>query len=439
MLSRSLLFIFLQRLWQGVAGLITVLIITTTLNSNQQGWYYTFLSIAALYSIFEMGLSTAILQKTAKMFVKLHWLNGGRVAGDTSDEFRSFHLASVRVYAFISAAFLVVSFLIGSYLFENRDSRAVPTSVWMFPWLSLIIFTAANIMTLPFLAVLEGSGEIAEVYKLRLFQGFIGAILCWIVLVSGGWLWASAAPPMASFLVASLWIINKRRGLLGIISRHSRVNSFDWLGNVWPHQWRLGINWISVFFMSQLATPILFYYCDPVIAGRMGLSLTIVHMLGIVSQSWITQRIPMMSQAVVRREWHILDDLFRKDLAHSLVVFFLGAAALLVSFQLLSHTHYIERVLPFWQFVGLLFFVFFYHINGALSAQLRSYGREPLVWVFLLGSLMILVGSIIGAHFGSVRSVVLVMVSVQVFFIFPLSFFLWRRYNIILREEASVF
>lgn len=90
-MQNALLFIIGQRIWQGLAGLLTVLIITTTLTSIQQGWYYTFVSIAALYSIFEMGLSTAILQITAQMFVRLHWLNGGRVSGENGSEFISFH------------------------------------------------------------------------------------------------------------------------------------------------------------------------------------------------------------------------------------------------------------------------------------------------------------------------------------------------------------
>jgi hypothetical protein len=437
-MRNALSLILIQRLWQGLAGLFTVLIVTTTLSLDQQGWYYTFISIAALYSIFEMGLSTAILQMTAQMFVKLHWLVGGRVEGEVSSEFRSFHSASVRVFGLVSIAFLFISFVVGLYVFDHRESLKDVGSVWLYPWIFLIVFTSANMLTLPFLAVLEGSGEIVEVYKVRLIQGFFGAILCWLVLLSGGWLWAAAAMPLSGFLVAGYWIASKRRGLFEMIDLDSRDKSFDWSGRVWPHQWRLGINWVSVFFMSQLATPILFYYCDPVVAGRMGLSLTIVHMLGIVSQSWIARRVPMMSQAVVKREWRILDDLFRKDLTHSLIVFLLGAMGLVICYQLIADTSYVERVLPFWQFVGLLGFVFFYHINGALSAQLRSYRREPLVWIFLIGSLIILIGSILGASSGSVGSVVLVMLSVQALFISPLSFLLWRRYNKILRLEASV-
>jgi O-antigen/teichoic acid export membrane protein len=437
MFSKSLVLILLQRFWQALAGIVTIFFVARCLTPDQQGWYYTFISVASLYSVFEMGLSAAILQIAAQMFVKLHWLNGGRVDGEGGAEFRSFHFASLRIYAVVSIIFFLTALILGGGVFEHRANLSVPRAVWMLPWIALVVLTAANMLMLPFLAVVEGSGEIVEVYKVRFIQGFLGAILCWLILDLGGWLWSTVAMPLAGFTVACCWLLWKRRALIEIDRGLPKGKRYDWVSKIWPHQWRLGINWVSVFFMSQVATPILFYYFDPVVAGRMGLSLTIVHMLGVVSQSWIAQRVPTMSQAVVRREWHILDHFFKRDLLHSLAFFMMGAFLIILCYKLLENTQYIQRVLPFWQFVGLMAFVFFYHINGALSAQLRSYRREPLVWVFMIGALIILSGSLIGASFGSVGSVVFVMFGVQAFFIFPLSFMLWRRYNRILRIEPS--
>ena len=423
-----------QRLWQGIAGLVTVAVIGTTLSQEQQGWYYTFVSVAALYSIFEMGLSAALLQLSAHMFVRLHWLEGGRVGGDDVAEFKSFISTSIRAYGFAAIAFVIVSFVVGSYLFGHRDTL-IGSALWVPPWALLVTLTGLNMLTLPLLAAVEGSGEVGEVYKVRLAQGLLGAFLCWIVLASGGWLWATSMVPLAGVVVSFFWLVWRRAGLIDMMRSNGALNKFDWFERLWPHQWRLGLNWISVFLMSQLATPILFYYCDPIVAGRMGLSLTVAHMLGIVAQSWIARRVPLMSQAVARREWGLLDQFFRRDLLHSVAIFLVGSLGLLVLYQLLAETPYINRVLPFWQLVGVLGFVFFYHINGALSAQLRSFRREPLVWVSLVGSLLIVPGSIIEAEAGSVGGVVTVMLVTQALLVFPLSLLLWRRYNRIWREE----
>jgi hypothetical protein len=429
MFKSGLSLIVAQRAWQGLAGLVTVLVIGLTLTQEQQGWYYTFLSIAALYSVFEMGLASALIQVTAYMFVKLHWLSQGRVAGDAAAAFTSFFSRSVKVYVYFALAFVIVSLSVGFYIFSHKTSHAVLTETWLWPWIFLVSMTACSMLTLPFLAVVEGSGDIAEVYKIKLIQGVSGAILCWLVLLMGGWLWATVMVPLCSVLVVVIWLIKKRIYLIQSVFAVNAGSSFDWKREIFPLQWRIGLNWISVFFMAQLATPILFYYQNPVVAGQMGLSLTIVNMLAIVSQSWIARRVPALAQAVARREWEVLDHLFRKDLRHSLIVFFAGAFVIIATHYWVSNTAYFARVLPFWPFMGLLGFMFFYHINSAFSSQLRSFKREPLAWVSLAGAMLILPGSIYAAKLFSANGVVIVMLSVQVLLVFPLSYLLWRKYN----------
>jgi len=429
MFRSGLSLIVAQRVWQGFAGLLTVLVISFTLTHEQQGWYYTFLSLAALYSVFEMGLTAALIQVTAHMFVNMHWLAQGRVAGDTAAVFVSFFSSSVKVYAVFALVFLLVALTVGVNIFSHKTSHAVSAEMWRLPWIFLAMITALNMLTLPFMAVVEGSGEIAEVYKVRLVQGMTGALACWVVLYLGGWLWAAMMMPLCGILVTAFWILKKRIGLLRGLIKGGAGASFNWTHEILPLQWRVGLNWISVFLMSQLATPILFYYQNPVVAGQMGLSLTIAHMLGIVAQSWIARRVPALSQAVAKKEWDILDHLFKKDLRHSLLVFFAGAFMIMAMHYLVSKTEYFTRVLPFWPFAGLLGFVLLYHINGAFSSQLRSFKKEPLAWVSLAGALLILPGSIYAAKLYSASGVVAVMLSVQVLFVFPLSYFLWRKLN----------
>lgn len=429
MLKSSLSIIVLQRVWQGLAGVLTVLVIGLTLSEEQQGWYYTFLSLSALYSLFEMGLTTALIQVTAHMFVKMHWLPQGRVAGENSELFKSFFIKSIKIYLLLALVFLLISLIVGFYIFSYKSSLTLKTSAWILPWLFLVMITALNMVTLPFLAVVEGGGGIAEVYKVKLLQGVLGAIATWVVLSIGGWLWATMMLPLFGILTSIYWLVKKRIFLLKVINLNRRGAFFNWSNEIFPFQWRVGLNWISVFVMSQLATPILFYYQTPVIAGQIGLSLTIAHMLGIVAQSWIARRLPALSQAVARREWEILDLLFIKDFKNSLFVFVLGAVIAIAMHYGVSNTEYSSRMLPFWPFVGLLGFVFFYHINGAFASQLRSFKREPLVWVSLIGAAIILPGIVYTAKKFSVNEVVLVMLSAEALIVFPLSFLLWRKYN----------
>ena len=420
-----------QRLWQALAGLLTALVVTYTLNPDQQGWYYTFISLAALYALFEMGLSVALVQVTAHMFVKLNWAKNGFVVGDQAAAFIAFLSSSFKAYLKIAIAFIVVAILIGFAVFDHK----VGAQRWALPWVALVMITAANMVMLPFFAVVEGSGEIAEVYAVRLIQGIFGSIVCWCVLLLGGGLWATIAIPLVGVAIAVVWLTTQRVGLIHSIYVRSHKLIFNWKSEIWPLQWRVGVGSTSTFLMSQLSTPILFHYQGAVTAGKMGLSLTIAHMLGIVAQSWIARRVPSMAQAASNKDWGALDQLFRKDFALALLIFIGGAIAFFLAYALLDESPYTQRVLSFNALMGLFGFVFFYLINGALASQLRSFRREPLAGVFLLGAILVLFGSVVAAKNYSAEGMVLVMFLMQFLLIFPISLYVWYSCNKKWRKE----
>lgn len=429
MFTKSLVLIFMQRLWQALGGTLTFFFIVLTLSSDQQGWFYTFLSIASLYTLLEMGLSMALIQVSSHLFIKLKWLPDGSVNGQNAEIFKSFFSCSMKVYIRFAFLFLALAIVIGYFIFKQKSGFIVEGRIWLWPWIALLVGTALNMVMLPFFAVAEGSGEVSEVYTLRLLQGLIGSLACWFVLWNGGDLWAACMAPILGAAISFFWFFKKKPWLFKLILWPKLSKHFDWSKEVWPLQWRIAISWISIYLMTQLCVPILFYFKNPLIAGQMGVSLSIVHMLGLLSQSWITRRIAMMSKAAAGKEWHILDDLFKKDFLRSMSVFIFGAVILLILQKFIAQSLYANRIFSFWPFLGLLIFSFFYYMNIALAIQLRSYRKEPLVWAFLLGGILILIATAIAAKNYSVNEVILVMVMTQILFISPLSIYIWQNRN----------
>lgn len=109
------------------------------------------------------------------------------------------------------------------------------------------------------------------------------------------------------------------------------------------------------------------------------------------------------------------------------MIFFALTALVVIAYQWVIHTDYAERILPPVQFAGLMVFVFFYQMNGAYATQLRSFRSDPLAWVFSLGGLFTVTGSLLVAGSHAAYGVILVMVLVQVVFVFPLSLLIRRR------------
>ena len=427
MFSKSIYLIIGQKVWQGFAGLITVVLIAIYLTPVEQGWFYTFISIAALYSIFEMGISVAIIQASAKFFVHLRWSKDGQVEGQQSGHFWGFLNQACRIYYLIAILFFTGILLFGFGYFSSKDVDH--TQLWLAPWIFMVAATSLSMLLIPYFATLEGGGQIHSVYLIRLIQGVAGSAICWLIIITGGALWASIAMPLAATVIGFTWLFLKRRRLLfGARSAETKL-PYAWSKEIWPLQWRISLSWICIYGMSQLATPLLFYYQDAVVAGQMGLSLALVHMLGIVAQSPITRHVPSMAQAVALQDWQSFDTVFKKDVFWSVALYFFGALCLIGAYQVVDRLGYSHRLLPFSAFTGLIAFVFFFLMNYVLAAQLRSFQKEPLVWLFLGGSLLIVIGSAWAAQSYSAMGVVNVMLAIQALIVFPLAVLIWRKCN----------
>lgn len=416
---------------------MTVILVAHFLSPVQQGWYYSFLSLAAVYTLFDLGLSIVIIQLTAHLFVSTQWLEKGHTTGDSSERLHALISLSARVYLALAIAFLGLLFPVGVVFFHlHGTADTLATREWLPAWSVLCAATATSILALPFLAVIEGSGRVREAYQVRLAQGVLGACGAWIAIACGKGLWAPTLPALAGPVVAALWIVWQRPGLLAIARQPSHGTHMNWRKEIWPLQWRIGLSWLSGYLLTQIYTPILFHSQGAVVAGQMGLSLTIANMLGLLAQSWMARRVPAMAQAANRRDWHHLDALFSHDFKVSTLAFIAGAFVLCGIRVLLDHTSYATRLLPFWPFTGLLAVALLTNIGGMLAAQLRSFRREPLVWITVAGACLTVPLSAWSASQYSATGVVTVMLLVQMLFILPVSISVWRRYNVLWRQPV---
>ena len=418
--------VFLQRLTQGIMGLLTLFFVAKYLSFEQQGWYYTFSSIAAVYTIFDLGLSVVLVQLAAHAFVSLGWNQSGRIVGDFNNQFKSLLQSSIFFYSCLAVLYILIVLPFGFFLFLHKEPLS---ENWFLPWLSLVTFTGLNILSLPYIALVEGSGRVNEVYCLRIFQNFFGAICLWVALILGYNLWALSILPSIAFGFALMWLILFKPSLLKD-SFYKNTRTFIWKKEVWPLQWRVGLSWLSGYLLTQIYTPILFHFNSPKVAGQMGLSLTIANMLGLLAQSWITHRLPDLGKSVASKNWVQFDQIFKQDFKFSLLFYFLGCIFLcLVIFVINNQTNYGERLLPFFTFIALLIVVLINHINGALNAHLRSFKKEPLVFISLISTFITIPIALYGAINFSAIGVVFAILFVQILFTLPTTIYFWIKYN----------
>ena len=416
--------VFIQRAWQAVTGIITVYFIARYLSSLQQGYYYTFASIAALYMLLELGLSSVLVQVSSHEFANLKWGIGGNVIGISSLRFLSFIKKSFIWYTAAACIFLM-AYPFGLYFFSFDYSYSA--DLFGGAWLSLVGAVSLNLLTLPILSILEGTGKVSEIYLLRTLQNFIGSVSAWIILYLGGGLYAMTAIPFVSFLIFIVWIfLYKKNLLLSIIE--APYGAFPWLTEVFPMQWRLGISWICGYFLVQIHTPILFKYQGPVVAGQMGLTFTIVNMMSLLSMAVVTSNIPKLGNFAFNGNKVELNLLFKKIFIQSCLLFLAISIVFLLIRSILSYSQYDNRFLSFYQTLGLIVAVFFSNISGLLAVYIRAHKIERFVYASLIGATLTFLGSLLVAPNLGVNGIILILLLVNGVFGIPVSFYIYRNF-----------
>ena len=419
--------VLIQRSWQALAGVVTLAFVARFLSPVEQGYFYTLASIAALYMALDMGLSTVLVKFAAREFVGLSWGEGGCIEGETSSRFLALIRLSFRWYGAAAVIYLLI-YPIGVVFVENGHANLAYD--WHGPWLLLVFATAVGFVLLPALELTEGSGDVAEAYAVRLIQNLVGALAAWAVLAMGGGLYAVAMVPTVSAVIAGIWLIVRRRRMV-VQAFQAKLGNFHWGVEVWPLQWRIGVSWLAGYVLVLMHVPLLFRTQGPIVAGQMGVTMTVANMFSLIALSWMTANIPVMTRAISTKDWICLDHVYWRAFRTSFLSFVIGAILFFIIRLVLGWTSYGVRFLPLAETAGLLLAMGFYHVTGLFAAYLRAHLREPFLWPSLIGALITAVAAIWAAPQWGAAGVVSVLVLVNAFFFFPVSLLLW----IYLRRE----
>lgn len=107
---------------------------------------------------------------------------------------------------------------------------------------------------------------------------------------------------------------------------------------IFPFQWKIALSWISGYFIFQLFNPVLFATEGAIVAGQMGMTLTVLNSIMALSFSWMTTKVPVYSELIAKKDYNQLDSLFNKALIQSAI---LNAFALVVFFGVTSSPYVI--------------------------------------------------------------------------------------------------
>ncbi|WP_020184126.1 MULTISPECIES: lipopolysaccharide biosynthesis protein [Methylotenera] len=430
-INQAVGFSLLARSWQIVAGPVTLLLVASYFNVAEQGFFYTFSSVLALQVLFELGLAFVINQFASHEFTLLSWGKSGDILGAKHAKDRMHAIIKHAVRWYLAVAILILLFVLpfGLYFFGKHEVVSLQVS-WHLPWILLVFAAAMYLPIIPILAAIEGSGQVAQINRLRLVQGFFASLLTWAAIYGGLGLYAAAVTFLVNVLFSLTWMVRNYRILLveAVFKKSSHNKSaFSWGKEVWPMQWRIAVSWVSGYFIFQLFTPILFYFHGPAIAGQMGMSLVVANVITIIPLIWLQANSPAMVKLVSNKNWPALDALYARVFWQSTMVSLIGVIVLSVLLYVFSAHPLIHRLLPLVDMIYLFVAFFLSHAIGALAHYLRMHKREPFMVLSLIGAVLTALSMWFFGRLYASTGMVISLMLINLVYGLPSALWLWNR------------
>lgn len=416
---------FLYRITHALLALITLYFITQYLTLEEQGWYYTFLSFSALIYLFDFGLSIALVHVSSIEFAKLKWGANGSVVGKNSKKYQEFINVAFTKYLKIGALYFIIIFPFGLMYFN--DSETAKNYFWHIPWIIHVILSALSLLCLPYLSIIEGSGNIKEIYNLKIIQIITGSTLCCLLIYLKYPLLAPSMLLLSIFVVTFLWLLFYRKNNLPKIT--NSLNQYSWKKNINSFKNKVGITFLGSYLFIQIYTPVLFYFEDPVTAGKFGLSLAIGNMVGLISSSWFVTNIPNMTKCIARNNYTDFSILFKKSFYQSTIFLLFSIVFICLLYFIFYENKIFDRLLEFYNFIGILLYIFITHLINSIIIYIRCSKQEPLAIPHFLCSIITLAFGIYFLIHYSIAGLIISILATQLFITVPVSLIGWNKYK----------
>ncbi len=418
-------YILLSKITQLLGGVIILVFVNKYLSKVEQGYYYTFGSLASIQIFFELGLSSILTQFVAHENASLVWQEKIIVAGSSITRSRLSSLLRFAIKWFsIIAVLLFLGLLFIGIKFFHEFGGDYNVIDWQIPWFILSLTTALSFLLSPILAFFEGLGKVKEIYRLRFIQNSCQILLTVFFFVNGFKLWALPLAIFFSVLVLIFWLLSRRvKEVLLFVWFDFESDRVDYINEIFPLQWKIALSWISGYFIFQLFNPVLFATEGPEAAAKMGMTLLVLNAILSLSMSWINSKTPVLSNFISNREYQQLDFLFFKTWKQSIsvnftlnLVFLLGIC--LTRFLGLKYgSKYLGD--QFLEFPPLLFMISSFFMNNVISGMaiyLRCHKREPLIYHSIItgilsGASIVILSRYFGVYGLTVGYMVLSMMS----------------------------
>lgn len=377
-----------SKAWSVIKTPLSVILITKYLSPEYQGYWYTFLSMAALTVFAELGFTTIIIQYVSHEFAHLQLKDDNSVTGDNLklEKFIGLIRFCINRYLIIIPVGVLLVLLVGFIFFKGTLYNTHLITVWIIYAVSggLTLFTSL------ISSIIQGINKVKHVLQISLYANIVSTITIWIILIGGGGIWALTISSLMLCAVSFIFFFTKYHYFFRQVYTYPIVNKFNWGKEVYNLQMRYSISWIAGYFVFNFVTPVTLYFLGPVMAGKVGITFTSTATILQMAYSWVANKIPQLNMAISLNKSGEAKNLFRSLNKSSLFFFLLCSVLVLVVLEINFFNLQI-KFLPIWVTFIVLISEFAKLLFGNWAVYLRAYKTEPYLVLSVINGFLTLV------------------------------------------------
>ncbi len=414
MVKKESMYSMLSTSFKLLSGPLAIILITTKLSPIEQGVYYMFLSLSAIQWVFELGITTCMVQY---------------ISTSENDKEKRRYINFLSLFISISSMFLFV-FL---YYFSFYVFSDINVDLWFEPWLLYVSFICLNLFYNILIVIEEGFGNIEYVYKTKMLSAIAYSTTLIASLFLDFYLFSLFLAQLSMFIVVyyrerhlNKWVFCKE-----IFSSYTELRETFW--EVIPFQYKLSVIWIAGYLYWNSFQFLFFKYVSPELAGYFGATNGVFGAFSMIAISLVsTQRARWGKINEVAGYSHTYN-LFKKESGKGLCLYVLLSLLFILFFFYIPLPFLKERLLPWTMLVLLCLFRFCILFQEFILIYLRTFKDEPLYKTTLVNYMLLPVVILVGISVNNVNLIFINSLIFQILF----SIFYFRNMKLYLDRKNN--
>ena len=262
------------RLVNAMGGLLSLALVAALLDGLSAGYFYFAISLISLNALFELGLSTLIVQRASVITRHASWssteldLNYAIIRPAFQHYFA---LLALQAIVMVACLYPAGVWLLGG----SMSTQAMGSLAWV--WLATCLIMGINVLLAFSLNFLDGLGQIKDVARIRLVQAISSQVALNVGLLCGlGY--ASLTLQLIVTVLVGIGLLRGRHGMFlrGLLVGARLRPNLHLIRTDWQLQWRLTLSFLSGYFSNQAWVVAISLAGNVALAGRAGMALQLV-------------------------------------------------------------------------------------------------------------------------------------------------------------------